>query len=40
MGGEDIDMGANDIDTEGSDPISKLPEYIPPCQGKEKVPKY
>lgn len=34
-----MDMGAEEIDIEGADSISKLREYIPPCQGKEKVPK-
>lgn len=29
--------GTEDIDIEGIDPISKLPEYIPPCRGKVKV---
>jgi len=32
-------MGAEDIDIEGVDPISKLPKYIPPRQGKVKVQK-
>jgi len=26
------------IEIKGSDPISKLPEYIPLCRGKTKVP--
>ena len=39
MDEEDIDMGVDDVDVDGSDPISKLPEYIPPCKGKTKVPK-
>jgi len=39
MDEEDIDMGAEDVDVEGSDPISKLPKYIPLRRGKTKVPK-
>jgi len=39
MGGEDIDMGVEDVNTEGSNPISKLHEYIPPHRGNAKVPK-
>jgi len=31
--------GAEDIDTEGVDPISKLLDYIPLRKGKLKVPK-
>lgn len=34
-----IDEGTKDIDIEGVDPISKIPEYIPPCWGKVKVPR-
>lgn len=30
--------GVEDIDTVGVEPISKLPNYIPPCKGKVKVP--
>jgi len=40
MGDEDIEMGVEDVYVEGYDPISKLPEYITPCRGKMKVPKY
>lgn len=36
MDEEDIDMGVEDIDVEGSEPISKFPEYILPCRGKTK----
>ena len=41
VGADDIDMEeVEDIDVQGSHPISKLPEYIPPCRGKENVLKY
>lgn len=33
----EAEEGAEDIDIEGVDPISKLPEYIPSRQGKVKV---
>jgi len=39
MGGDDIDMEAEDVDIEGSNPISRLPKYIPLRRGKAKVPK-
>lgn len=39
MGMEDANMGVEDIEFEGVDPISKLPKYLPPRQGKVKVPK-
>ena len=39
MDEEDIDMGVEDVDIEGSDPISKLLDEIPPCRGKKNVPK-
>lgn len=32
-------MGTLCIDIEGVDPISKIPEYIPPCRGKVKIQK-
>ena len=35
----DAEEGAKDIDIEGVDPILKLLEQIPPCQGKVEVPK-
>lgn len=38
-GGDDIDMGVEDVDVEGSDLISKLPKYIPPRRGKANIPK-
>jgi len=31
--------GAEDIDVEGVEPISKLLDYIPPCKGKVKITK-
>lgn len=39
MDDEDIVMGTEDVEVERSDPISKLPEYIPLCRGKTKVSK-
>jgi len=38
-GMQETRMDAKDIDVEGVDPISKLPQYIPPCEGEVKVPK-
>jgi len=38
MDEEDSDVGVEDIDVEGFDPISKLSKYIPPHRGKIKVP--
>ena len=35
----EAEEGAEDIDIDGVDPISRLLEYIPPCKGKVKVPK-
>lgn len=32
-------QGIEDIDTEGVEPLTKFPDYIPPCKGKEKVTK-
>lgn len=32
-------QGTKDIDVEGVEPITKLPNYIPPQKGKEKVTK-
>lgn len=37
--GKTSTWGVEDIDIEGFDPTSKLPEYIPPRRGKAKVPK-
>lgn len=28
-----------DVETQGADPITRLPEYVPPRKGKAKVPK-
>lgn len=36
---EDFGMEMEDVEIVGSDPITKLPKYIPPCKGKTKVPK-
>lgn len=32
-------QGTEDINAEGVEPFTKFPEYIPPCNGKEKVTK-
>jgi len=37
---EDSDMGVEEIDVEGSNPISKFPQYIPLHRCKTKVLKY
>lgn len=39
MDDEDIKVEVQVIEIEGLNPISKLPEYIPPCRCKTKVPK-
>jgi len=39
MDDEDSVMEMEDVELEGSNPISKLPEYIFPCRGKTKVSK-
>jgi len=28
-----------EVETQGANPITRLPEYVPPCKGKAKVPK-
>jgi len=35
----EAEEGTKYINAEGSEPISKLPKYIPPCKGKVKVTK-
>jgi len=37
MDDEDIVVEMEDVKVERSDPISKLPKYIPPCRGKMNV---
>lgn len=39
MDDEDIVVEMKATEIEGSNPISKLPKYIPPCRDKRKVPK-
>lgn len=39
MDDEDVGMEIEDVKIVGSDPITKLLEYIPPHKGKIKVPK-
>lgn len=36
MDEEDKEM---EVKTQGVDPITKIPEYVPTCKGKAKVPK-
>jgi len=31
---QDVEM---EVETQGTDPITQLPEYVPPCKGKSKV---
>ena len=33
---EDVEI---EVETQGMDPLTKLPAYVPPQKGKEKVPK-
>lgn len=33
---QDVEM---EVETQGVDPINRLPEYVPPHKGKAKVPK-
>ena len=33
---EDVEM---EVETQGADLITRLPEYVPSCKGKAKVPK-
>lgn len=37
MDDEDLGVEVEDVELEGSNPITKFPEYIPPCKGKTKV---
>lgn len=39
MDDEDLGVEVEEVEVKGSDPITKLPEYIPLCKGKTKVPK-
>lgn len=39
MDDEDVGVETEDVEIEGSHPITKLPEYVPPRIGKNKVPK-
>ncbi|MCY6524806.1 hypothetical protein, partial [Actinobacillus pleuropneumoniae] len=32
-------QGTKDVDVEGAEPITNLPQYIPPRKGKAKIPK-
>ena len=36
MDEEDVEM---EVETQGADPITQLPEHVPPRKGKDKVPK-
>ena len=37
MDDEDLGVEVEEVEVEGSDPITKLPEYVPPRKGKTKV---
>ena len=39
MDDEDLGVEVEEVEVEGADPITKLPEYVPQCKGKTKVPK-
>jgi len=39
MDDEDLGVEVEEVEVEGSDPITKFPKYIPLCKGKTKVPK-
>ena len=39
MDDEDLGIDVEEVEVQGVDPITQLPEYIPPCKGKTKVPK-
>jgi len=39
MDDEDVGIDMEEVEVQGADPITRLPEYIPLCKGKTKVPK-
>jgi len=39
MDDEDFGVEVEEVEVKGSNPITKLPEYIPPHKGRTKVPK-
>jgi len=39
MDHDDLGIDTEEIEVEGSDPITKFPKYVPPHRGKAKVPK-
>lgn len=39
MDDEDMEVEVEHVEVKGSNPITKFPEYIPPCKGKTKVSK-
>lgn len=39
MDDEDVGVKMEDVEIEGSDPITKLLEYVPPHRGKPRLPK-
>jgi len=39
MDDKDLGVEVEEVEVQGVDPITKLPEYIPLCKGKTKVPK-
>lgn len=39
MNDEDLGIDVEEVEVQGDDPITRLPKYVPPCEGKTKVPK-
>jgi len=39
MDDEDVGIYVEEVEAQGTNPITQLLEYIPPCKGKAKVPK-
>ena len=39
MDDEDLGVEVEEVEVHGANPITKLPQYVPLCKGKTKVPK-
>lgn len=39
MDDEDVEAKVDKVEAQGADPITRLPEYVPPRKPKSKVPK-
>ena len=39
MDDENLGVEVEEVEVEGFDPITRLPEYVPRCKGKTKTPK-